>query len=164
MSPKQIIIEQMASCRNQKNWFVPMYDALAGLTAEQASQRDESENHSVWQIVNHLIFWNERWLVRFKGVTPPKMEGGNNETFGNQKRNENDWRQAVKKLDDVLSEWETELMMAEESKLLSEPFENFGGEWIDVLTQIPIHNSYHIGQIVHIRKQQGTWDSNQGVS
>jgi hypothetical protein len=54
--------------------------------------------------------------------------------------------------------------MAEESKLLSEPVEGAGGEWFEVLSQIALHNAYHIGQIVHLRKQHGIWDSNQGVS
>ncbi|MCI0448982.1 MAG: DinB family protein, partial [Chlorobi bacterium] len=161
---KQVIIEQMASCRNQKNWFVPMSNALAGLTAKQASERDESENHSIWQIVNHLIFWNERWLIRFKSIPPPKIKGSNNETFENKKGSEEDWKLTVKKLDDVLGEWETELMMAEESKLLNEPVEGAGGEWFDVLSQIALHNAYHIGQIVHLRKQHGNWDSKHGVS
>jgi uncharacterized damage-inducible protein DinB len=164
MNAKQIVLEQMASCRNQKNWFVTVNDALAGLSPEQASWRNESENHSIWQIVNHLIFWNERWLIRFKGIIPPKMEGGNNETFENKKGSSEQWKLAVKKLDDLLGEWETELMMAEDSKLSAEPFPGSGGQWMDVLTQIPVHNAYHIGQIVNIRKQQGSWDSKQGVS
>jgi hypothetical protein len=32
-----------------------------------------------------------------------------------------------------------------------------------VLTHISTHNAYHIGQIIYVRKQQGSWDPKNGV-
>lgn len=163
MTQKEIILEQLAACHNQKNWFMPLSDALAGLTAEQASWNDGNENHSVWQIVNHLIFWNERWLIRFKGGTPEKMNGENSSTFSEDKADENGWKKSGEKLDDIFSGWETELKKKDESFLQSEAFPGFEDSWYAALTQTTIHNAYHIGQIVTLRKQQGAWDSNKGV-
>ena len=34
----------------------------------------------------------------------------------------------------------------------------------ETLAHQNIHNAYHIGQIVLLRKLQGSWDSSQGVS
>jgi hypothetical protein len=31
------------------------------------------------------------------------------------------------------------------------------------LKNIGTHNAYHIGQIVYVRKEQGTWDPEKGV-
>lgn len=162
MTQKEILLEQIASCRNQKNWFVPVSDAVAGLNAKQASKHDESTNHSVWQVVNHLIFWNERWLNRFKGITPPKLEGDTGATFSEDEGDQM-WKLSVNKLDKVLSEWEKELKIAEETKLQNEALKDFGDSWYAVLSQITIHNAYHIGQIVTLRKQHGTWNPEAGV-
>src|SRR4030095_3515247 len=162
MTAKEIILEQMASCHNQKNWFVPLSDALAGLTAEQASWNNGDENHSIWQIVNHLIFWNERWLMRFRGEVPQTMEGENSGTFSGAGRKD-EWRNSVKKLDEVLTEWETRLKETDDKDLEKEAYQGYGGTWFEMLTQTTIHNSYHIGQIVHLRKQQGSWNPEQGV-
>jgi uncharacterized damage-inducible protein DinB len=152
----------MAACHNQKNWFVPVSDALAGLTAEQASWNDGDDNHSIWQIVNHLIFWNERWLMRFRGEVPPKMEGENSGTFSGA-GSEGEWKKTVKKLDEVLTEWETRLKETGDDVLEREAYEGYGDSWLAMLTQTTIHNAYHIGQIVTLRKQQGSWNPEQGV-
>ena len=160
MTQKKIILEQMAACHNKKNWFVPVSDAVSGLRAEQAVWNAGTENHSVMQIVNHLIFWNGRWLVRFKGGIPEKMEGENSATFTGDK---NTWEEALDKLDKILSLWEEVLKKAGETKLQGEAFKGFGDNWYSVLTQITIHNAYHIGQIVTIRKQQGSWNNEAGV-
>lgn len=163
MTSKEIILEQMAACHNQKSWFVPVDDALAGLTAEQALWKDISGNHSIWQLVNHLIFWNERWLMRFRGEVPPKMEGENSETFSGA-GGEDDWKRSVQKLDDILTEWETRLKDTDEELLKKEAFAGYGDSWFAMLAQTTIHNAYHIGQIITLRKQQGSWDSANGVN
>ena len=33
-----------------------------------------------------------------------------------------------------------------------------------VFTHITTHNAYHIGQIIYVRKEQGSWDPNNGVT
>jgi hypothetical protein len=45
-----------------------------------------------------------------------------------------------------------------------EAFPGYEGSWYDMFAQMTIHNAYHIGQIVHLRKQQGSWNQAQGVS
>jgi uncharacterized damage-inducible protein DinB len=130
MTPKDIILEQMAACHNKKNWFVPLSDAVNGLTAEQASWNAGNENHSVQQIINHLIFWNGRWLIRFKGGTPEKMEGENSATFSSDAAS---WEDSIKKLDQIFSLWEDALEKADEVKLQSEAFKDFVDNWYSVL-------------------------------
>ena len=152
----------MAACHNQKNWFVPFTDSVAGLSAEQAKW-NRTDGHSVWQIVNHLIFWNEKWLIRFRGDVPAKMEGENSDTFRVESLSDELWQSTVNKFESILSEWEQRLKAADESMLSSEAFEGYGGTWYEVFTQTTIHNAYHVGQIVAIRKQQGSWNSDIGV-
>jgi hypothetical protein len=40
----------------------------------------------------------------------------------------------------------------------------YDSPWWSPLAQQNIHNAYHIGQIVLLRKLQGAWDSSKGVS
>lgn len=163
MTRKEILLEQMAACRDQKAWFVPLSDALDGLSPERAAWRDGSENHSIRQLVNHLIFWNERWLMRLKGIEPPKVEGEISATFNSETGDGQEWEAIVKRLDEVLGELESELRNTSEEKLAREAFVDAGDSWYAFLSQLTIHNAYHIGQIVYTRKLQGSWDAAQGV-
>src|SRR5438477_2651520 len=78
---KSILLEQLITTHNKAEWFVPANTAVEGLTPEQASWTDGKGNHSIGQLTNHLIFWNRQSLAKFKGETPEKFSGNNDETF-----------------------------------------------------------------------------------
>ena len=78
---KSILLEQLKGTHNQEEWFVPVKIAISDLTPEQAAWKDETENHSIAQLVNHLIFWNQQQLAKFKGEKPAAFSGDNKETF-----------------------------------------------------------------------------------
>ena len=80
---RSILLEQLRTTHNEKDWFVPIDIAVEGLTAEQASWKHDSGNHSVGQLTNHLLFWNGRELTKFKGEPEEKFSGNNEETFNN---------------------------------------------------------------------------------
>ncbi|MBZ0204547.1 MAG: DinB family protein [Ignavibacteria bacterium] len=165
MKTKEFILEQLGVCRHKKNgWSTPLSDAIRGLSAEDAVKHSAGDTHSVYQIVNHLIFWNERWLMRLKGEVPPKMEIENPETFSKSDIDETKWKEDVKKLDTILTGFEERLKAMSETDLSKEAFEGYGASWYDMFVQTIIHNAYHTGQIVQLRKLQGTWDPEFGVS
>lgn len=149
---KSILLEQLRTSHNVKDWFVPANVAVEGLTPEQASWRDASGNHSIGQLTNHLIFWNQDQLAKFKGEPSPKFSGNNDETFNSFDTKK--WTSSVQQLDSVLTAWEKAVEDADDKKLES---------WYSVIAHIGMHNAYHIGQIVYIRKLQGSWDPEKGV-
>jgi uncharacterized damage-inducible protein DinB len=149
---KSILSEQLRSTHNKAEWFVPANTAVEGLSAEQASWTDGKGNHSVGQLVNHLIFWDRRELQKFKGEPQDKFSGNNDETFNNF--NAKQWSAAVKQLDEVMSDWEKAVESADETKLK---------DWYSDVAHIGSHNAYHIGQIVFVRKEQGSWNPEKGV-
>ena len=149
---KSILLEQLKTTHNQKDWFVDANTAVAGLTPEQASWQDGKGNHSIGQLANHLVFWNQEELAKFKGEPPVKFSGDNNETFNNFDSKK--WAATVQQLDQVLTEWEKAVETADDKKLES---------WYSIIAHIGTHNAYHIGQIVYIRKLQGSWDPEKGV-
>src|ERR1700733_9363246 len=110
-------------------------------------RKSSSGNHSVAQLVSHLIFWNDQQLAKFKGEKPGAFSGNNDETFA--KVDKAGWAMAVKKLDDVLTQLEKVISEADETKLAA---------WYGTIANISTHNAYHTGQIIYSRKQHGTWD------
>lgn len=150
-SLRSILLEQLKTTHNQQDWFVPVSKAVEGLTPEQAMWKQGDANHSIAQLVNHLIFWDKEQLDKFNGK-PAATVNNNDETFSNVDKKT--WPLAVKQLDDILTEWENAVANATDEKLES---------WYSAIAHIGAHNAYHTGQIMYIRKQQGSWDSSKGV-
>ena len=149
---KSILLEQLKTTHDVQDWFVPVDSAIAGLTAEQANWTDGKGNHSIAQLTSHLIFWDERTLMQFKGEKPAPYDGKNDETFAPV--DEKTWPATVKKIDAVLTEWEKAVEASDDAKLT---------KWYSTIAHIGTHNAYHLGQILYVRKLQGVWDSNKGV-
>jgi uncharacterized damage-inducible protein DinB len=164
ITKKDILINQMRACFDEENWFVTVQRALDGLTPPQAEWKSEG-NNSIHEIVNHLIFWNQRYLNIYKNVPVSKVDS-NDYTFTNESTGNNigDWKSTVDKLYEVFTRWIELLNEADDTKLESQARKDQQGTWFDVLANINIHNAYHIGQIVTLRKQQGSWDPSKGVS
>src|SRR5579862_7785987 len=77
---KGVLLEQLRTTHNVKDWFVPANIAVEGLTAEQATWKDNSGNHSVGQLAYHLVFWNKESLAKIKGEQPANSDD-NEKTF-----------------------------------------------------------------------------------
>jgi len=115
MTLKAVLLEQLRSTHNKAEWFVPANTAVAGLTPAQASWTDKSGNHSVGQLANHLVFWDREMLAKFKGETPAKFDGNNDETFNNF--DAKSWDTTVKQLDQVMTDWENAVEAADDAKI-----------------------------------------------
>jgi len=152
VSLKSLLLEQLRTTHNVNDWFVSPDSAVAGLTAAQAMWKDNSENHSIAQLTNHLIFWNSQILAKFRGEKPAAFNGDNKETFSGV--TETTWPLTVQKLDSVLTEIEEAVMAADDNKLR---------QFYSSLYHIGTHNAYHTGQILYIRKMKGWWNDEKGV-
>jgi uncharacterized damage-inducible protein DinB len=149
---REVLLAELRSTHTAEEWFVPANIAVKGLTPEQASWTDGKGNHSVGQLAYHLVFWNRQNLARLKGEKPENFSGNNDETF--DKFDSRTWNETVQQLDDVMSELEKWVQTADEAKLR---------ESAQMFTHISTHNAYHIGQIIYVRKEQGSWDPKNGV-
>lgn len=152
MNSKEILVSQLKACHDQDTWFVSLHSALQGLTEEQATSKNNGISNTIHEIVNHLIYYNLRYLNRLKGLPNAKGHGNNDETYiRNEQRS---WQSSSEMLDQIMSEWVESVQQAEENTL---------EQWISDITHLTIHTAYHIGQIVHIRKEQGSWNPSNGV-
>lgn len=149
---KGILLEQLQTTHNKQDWFVSIDTAVAGLTPEQASWTDGKGNHSVGQLVYHMLYWNRRALEKFNGHPEDKFSGNNDDTF--TAYDPKKWTETVRELDQVMTQWEQAVANADEKKL---------SEWAPTMARIGTHNAYHTGEIVMVRKEQGSWDPAKGV-
>jgi len=149
---RSILLEQLRTTHSQSDWFVCANVAVEGVTAEQANWTDGKGNHSIGQLTYHLLFWDRRSLAKFNGQDPGKFSGNNDDTFNNFDSKQ--WADTVRQLDEVMTDWEKAVQTADEDKLKKNA---------SLVAHVGAHNAYHIGQIVYVRKEQGSWDASKGV-
>jgi uncharacterized damage-inducible protein DinB len=147
-----VLLEQLRQSHTEEDWYVPASIAVEGLTAEQAKWSPGKGNHSVGQLAYHLWYWDDRSLTQFKGQKPAPFDGNNNETFDNFTATQ--WDDLVKKLNQVMIDWEKAVETADDQKLADNA---------SLIAHIGAHNAYHIGQILYVRKLQGIWNPDKGV-
>ena len=131
---------------------MPISGAVEGLTLEQVKWTDGHGNHSIGQLVNHLAFWDSRALQQFKSEKPAAYDGNNDETFNSF--DAKTWTATVKKLDITMKAWEKAVQDADDAKLSSSA---------SLIAHVGTHNAYHLGQILYVRKLQGSWNPANGV-
>lgn len=68
MRAKEILLEQFTACYEENGWFATLENALHGLSAEDALWKKGGVDHSIWELVEHLRYQNERWLKRFSAA------------------------------------------------------------------------------------------------
>lgn len=149
---RSLLLHELHTTHTEADWFVPISVAVDGLTAEQASWQPPAGGHSAGQLTYHLLFWNRRNLERLTGKTSDKFSGNNDETF--VKFDDKQWAETIKQLDQVMTDLEKLVESADDKKLAS---------WATMIGNICTHNAYHVGQIVYVRKLQGSWNPEKGV-
>ncbi|GEL78357.1 DinB family protein [Tenuibacillus multivorans] len=150
MNVKDVLVAQL-NANLENTWFVALLNSIEGLTEEQAQWKPDDTAHSISEIVNHLIFYNQRYLNRFNNVPNPKNEDSN--TFKN--RDGMNWNDKVKRIYDIMAEWKNTVEEAEPINL---------EKMVAEIAHLTLHTTYHTGQIIYIRKLQDNWDSKDGVS
>jgi len=149
---RSLLLHELKSTHNEADWFVSVNTAVAGLTVEQANWQPPNGGHSAGQLAYHILFWNRRNLNNFRGVKNDAFSGDNTETF--DKFDSKEWAETVKQLDQVITDLEKLVESADDQQL---------AKWAITIGNICTHNGYHTGQIVYVRKLQGSWNPDKGV-
>ncbi|MCM3127559.1 DinB family protein [Paenibacillus provencensis] len=155
MNYKSILLDQLNACYNDKSWFIPLHEILIDLNGAQAAWETESKS-SIWSIVNHLIFWNEKWLERYNaGHFELESSLNNDDTFYVDPHSIDDleWKKTLQRLENVFYRWNRALEESTDSKLISVIPSYYNAPWWGVVSNLSIHNAYHIGQIMLLKKQ-----------
>ncbi len=165
MKTKEFLIDQFTSNYDTDGWFVALGNTFKNLSATDAAWKPDGVDNSIWGIVRHLNFYNERFLRKFKGETVEELEIENSETFaGVSSVSEEAWQAEIERFDRVMSGWRSAFEAADEEKFRQIYYEEGQTTWAEVVGLMNTHHAHHGGQIVLIRKLQGSWDAKQGVS
>lgn len=62
---KDILLNQFLENVNDPSWYRPFTESVEGLTEEEAFWKPNEDCHSIAEIVQHIIYWNETWQTRF---------------------------------------------------------------------------------------------------
>ena len=154
----QMFLDQHDMHWHENDWFASMDQALHGVIAAEAAWTSSGISNSIWQIVNHLIFWNEDVIHRIKGTENPHNAESNEETFGNPGDPEDEigWAQTVQRLHEVMNHLKTVIADLDDEKLTA-PYAPNRYSTARLLSNIMMHDTYHVGQIVLLRKLQSSW-------
>nr|WP_269448662.1 DinB family protein [Metabacillus kandeliae] len=144
---------------DEESWFVPLKQALEGVTAEQAHWRPEgASGNTIYETASHLLYYKERTVRLLKGNEPPKVLESNEASFTYYPgETEEEWQTIVSSLEEM----SRELAAIVQTKTEKEYNELFAGKYTTgpAISDIALHDAYHAGQIVFLRKLQGEWPS-----
>ncbi|WP_261134405.1 DinB family protein [Bacillus sp. Marseille-Q3570] len=154
-----------------ETWFLPLESALKGLDSTDASWQPPGGGNTIWQTVNHLNYYNALLVRQINDTTPGKKTSDRKPSFGDiGEPPDSKWKEIFaentfgdsgdptdsEKWKAVLAD--THLICENLRKLLAQVNDiQLDEERVGVLARQILHNVYHIGQIVLIRKQQGSW-------
>jgi hypothetical protein len=125
-----------------EGWIASWKKGLEKVSSAQAAWKPAPERHSVWQNVNHVIFWRKYTKAVADGTAKPTSQDVERENFAEPRdTGDSAWRQALADLEK--SHRDIEAIIADESKP------------IDRVQMHLAHDAYHMGQIQQLLALQG---------
>jgi uncharacterized damage-inducible protein DinB len=165
MNTKELLLEQFTVSYDHNGWFVAVKNALVNLTAEEAAWKPQGADNSIWEILAHLNYYNRAYLERFRGVDYKYTKSSNDETFSSDESlSEEAWQAEIADFNAIMDGWRELLEKADDESFNQLYSPKNESAWGSVITHINLHNAHHGGQIVLLRKLQGSWDRAKGVS
>jgi uncharacterized damage-inducible protein DinB len=131
--------------------------SLHDLNGSVAGQVPPAAPHSIYQIVQHLVFWQEIFLERLAGIATPEPTEDFWPSFA-APADEDDWNAVRGRLFEGLERacrYALEAGLDEPLPLSPEK------PRMEALRIIASHTSYHTGQIVLLRQLLGAWPPSQ---
>jgi hypothetical protein len=135
---------------NGNPWIdVTFHEHLSRINAHQAVQRLQDSN-SVWQIVNHVIYWHQR-VQRYMHNEAPEQDGDLPDFYMPENHGEENWQATKHRLQHSFEQMTASIRKFPEQEL----FDTFPGtekKAIYFMQGIAEHAAYHLGQIVLLHK------------
>jgi len=153
----QVLVKIIRNALSGKGAHVGVASAFAGLDWKLAAARPERAAHSVFQLLRHMIYWQD-WVVKWLDGQNPAVArhasaGWPTETGP---ANAKDWERTVRRFRAGLKELNRRIGGPD---LLAKPGRKTR---LEMLHAIASHNSYHAGQVVILRRMLGAWPPPSG--
>lgn len=161
MNRKAIVLHLWDTSYDIEGWHPPLKDALEKLHHEGALWRPHKAAHNIWELLNHLICYKDRFICRLDGKPFDPAITDNEQTFQRGiGSTEQEWQARLSHLahiQAVIRDRISALSDADLDKPL--PDTPIGGQVLSLAS----HDSYHTGQIMFLRKLQGLWPQTREV-
>jgi uncharacterized damage-inducible protein DinB len=144
------IIDQLDRALKGPAWSGPsMLEVLEGVDSKIAARKPLENVHTIWEIVLHIIKWEEVAIERLKGrdIRPTPEEDWKKP----EDLSEKTWQDVIERLKQVHNELSTEISNLHAEKLDEPQLPGFLSKYI-LLHGVIQHNLYHIGQVAIIKK------------
>lgn len=157
---KEILQEILSDALSGKQVHVTIERALEGLTWRQSGSLVAQSPHTIWQLLQHLNYWQDRFISRIEGLKVlPAKSSDDGWAFPVAPQNENEYKQEVGKLLTGIS-YITETLLRETGDLSCSKGDYPHG--YGVIRAMASHQSYHLGEIVLLRRILGLWPPPSG--
>ena len=156
-SDRQILEKTVGNALSGKGSHAATRDLFAGLGWKLAGGRPEGAPHSIFQLLNHMSYWQEwvvKWLDGESPAVPKHASGGWPGKPGPGSAKE--WQQAVRGFRSGLARLGRQSRKAD---LLSTRGKH---SRLGMLQSLASHTSYHAGQVVVLRQMLGAWPPPSG--
>lgn len=139
------------------NAHVNPVDVLEDLNVETAGKKIKNSPHTIWQILKHINYWQEKFISYIKDdLTPRPLSAKEGWDFPDSPQNDDELNDEIKKFSNGLS-----VMKNLTNDELGNKAKNYDSGF-DVLQGMASHISYHIGEIVILRRMMGNWPPPSG--
>ncbi|MGM7700552.1 DinB family protein [Pseudalkalibacillus sp. Hm43] len=151
-----LLLNVLDSTYDKESWYAPFKHAIEGITAEQANWKPAGEaTKSIWENVNHLIYYKERLATNMEGREwAHNLDGDDTFHFITPSNEDEEWKKVVVRAENAQHRLREVLSNTSVEKLEQNSLE-------EKLLDIFLHDAYHTGQIMQIRKMQKSWPSNR---
>jgi len=133
----------------------PPSHVLSGLDAALAGAKLDGFPHTIHQLVQHLVFWQDMgldWIQRTE--PPPDIDNSADWSWDAAPADDAAWRETLDRFFGGLDL--AKRTMAKEDLATTIPGWDHVSR-LDVLQTIASHNSFHLGQVVSMRRLLGAW-------
>jgi len=156
MNRTDLLVRMLDTTFDKESWYAPLKPAIEGLNAEQAIWKPAGEaTKTIWENVNHLIYYKERLTANLEGREwQHNLDGDDTFVLTEQVKDDKVWSAVVERVETA----QRSLRKALSNTTLEAITQNALEE---TLLDILLHEAYHTGQIIQIRKMQGSWPSHR---
>ncbi|MDH3710478.1 MAG: DinB family protein [Cyclobacteriaceae bacterium] len=158
--PDKLLPEVLKDALFGKQAHVSLERALDGLQWHQAGVEVPQYPHTIWQQLKHLNYWQDRFISRLEGMTVlPAKSSDEGWCFTKAPMDENEFRREVGKLLTGIN-YTAETILSDPAELSQQKGDYPHG--FGVVQAMASHLSYHIGEIVLLRRMMGIWPPPSG--
>lgn len=123
--------------------------AVQGIDAKQAAKKKTDAHNSIWQLINHMIYWRKTVIIRLQGIIghPPMQD-----FYQPEESSSTEWINTIEHFEEINQALMNAIRSFDDSKLdQASPMKD--QTYYQLLIGCLQHDGYHMGQIILLKKE-----------